>query len=469
MSNPSNEAPRRRVQRLAVATALVAILSAGAIVPASAAIVADTWNAKVGSSGANGTARIQAYTSGTGALALKLVKLRPSSTLPVVISKGTCSSVGSPLMTLASIRTTSSGSLTRTSSLTATQIKAIRAATRTTGKIAIRVGSGSTRRCGAFVFVKPAVVAPPATVTATIPVGVYPHGVAIDPTGVWVTNAADRSLSRIDPATNTVLSVVAVNLPGNTVPVAVASGFGSLWVSFESYDDAYVTHVPGVVQRVDPVSGMSVGAAIPVGREPTVIVASAEAVWVSNATDGTVSRIDPALGSVAATIAVPGRPFGIASGFGSIWVANEADGKVSRIDVLTNQVVATIPTQFSSAEGVAVGAGSVWVSNFGLTDQPNGTVSRIDPVTSQVVAVIHVGTNPGFLAFGGGYVWVAMYGEPTVVQIDPARNAVKTRLDVGAENWGIAAGDHTVWVVHQVATGADPLSFLPGTVTRIQF
>lgn len=469
MPSPSNPEAHSRVLRLAVTTTLVAILSAGAIVPASAATVADTWNAKVGSSGANGTARIQAYTSGTGALALKLVKLKRSSTLPVVISKGTCSSVGSTLMTLASIRTTSSGALTRTSSLSATQIKAIRAATKASGKIAIRVGSGSTRKCGAFVFVKPIVVAPPAAVTATIPVGVFPHSVAIDPTGVWVTNAGDRSLSRIDPATNTVLSVLAVNLPGNTIPVSVASGFGSLWVSFESYDDTYTTNVAGMVQRLDPVSGMLVGAAIPVGREPTVIVASPEAIWVSNATDGTVSRIDPVLGQVAATITVTGRPFGMSAGFGSVWVANEADGKVSRIDVLTNQVVATIPTQFSSAEGVAVGAGSVWVSNFGTAKQPDGTISRIDPVTNQVVAVIPVGTNPGFLAFGGGYVWVAMYGEPTVVQVDPARNAVKTRLDVGAVNWGIAAGDRTVWVVHQVAAGGDPLSFLPGTVTRIQF
>lgn len=459
----------RGVRRLTVSTALVAILAVSAIGPASAATVASTWNAKIGPSGANGTARIQAYTSGTGALALKLAKLKPSSTLAVVISKGTCSSVGSTLTTLASVRTTSGGALTRTSSLTAAQVKTIRAATKTTGKIAIRIGSGSSRKCGAFVLAKPIVVAPPATVTATIPVGAYPHGVAIDPTGVWVTNAFDQSLSRIDPLTNSVLSVVAVNVPGNAVPVAVASGFGSLWVSFESFDASFTTEVAGAVQRLDPTSGTPLGAPIPVGRQPMVIIASAEAVWVSNLADGTVSRIDPVLGTVSATIPVVGRPFGLAHGFGSIWVANEADGKVSRIDPTTNQVVATIPTQLYAAEGVAVGAGSVWVSNFGETDKPNGTVSRIDPLTNQVVAAIPVGTNPGFVAFGGGYAWIAMVGEPSVVQIDPARNTIKTRLDVGAESWGIAAGEHTVWAVHQVAAGADPLAFAPGTVTRIQF
>ena len=469
MARLSIPAASGRLQRVTVSAALVAIMTAGATVPASAATVANTWNAKVGSNGANGTARVQAYTSGTGALVLKLVKLKPSSTLPVIISKGTCSSVGSTLLTLASIRTTSSGALTRTSTLTTAQVKTIRAATKTTGRIAIRIGSGSTRKCGTFVFAKPVVVVPPAAIKATIPVGAWPQGVAIDPTGIWVTNAFDRSLSRIDPATNTVLSVLAVELPGDSVPVAVASGFGSLWVSFESYDSTYTNNVQGQVQRVDPVSGALMGAPIPVGRQPSVIIASPEGVWVSNFADGNVTRIDPTLGQVAATIPVGGGPIGLAHGFGSIWVANEAEGKVSRIDVVTNQVIAIIPTQNSSTEGVAVGAGSVWVSNFGIAEQPDGTVSRIDPVTNQVVAVIPVGTNPGFVAFGGGYLWVAMYGEPTVVQIDPNRNAVKLRLDVGAENWGIAAGDHTVWVVHSVAAGADPMAFLPGTVTRIEF
>jgi YVTN family beta-propeller protein len=460
---------RRRFHRVAISAFLVAIMTSGAIVPATAATVADTWNAKVGSNGINGTARIQAYTSGTGALALKLVKLKPSSSLPVVISKGTCNSVGSTLLTIASIRTTSSGALTRTSSLTAAQVRSIRAATKASGRIAIRIGSSSSRKCGTFVFVKPVIVAPPAAVKATIPVGAYPQGGAIDPTGVWVTNAGDRSLSRIDPATNTVLSILAVDLPGNTVPVAVTPGFGSLWVSFESYDSTYTNNVQGMVQRVDPASGTLIGAPIPVGRQPSVICASPEAIWVSNYADGSVTRIDPALGQVTATVAVGGNPFGLAHGFGSIWVANEANSTVSRIDAITSAVAATVPMQLNGADGVAVGAGSVWVSNFGVEDQPNGTVSRIDPVTNQVAAVIAVGTNPGFVAFGGGYLWVAMYGEPTVVQVDPVKNAVKLRLDVGAENWGIAAGDHTVWAVHPVAAGTNPDLFLPGTVTRIQF
>lgn len=454
-------------RQLSLSLVLAAILTGVVIAPASAATVTSTWNARVGTSGANGTARIQAYATGNGAATLKLVKLRRSSLLPVVISKGTCSSVGATVATLASIKTTSAGAATRTSSLTAAQIKLIKAATRGTGKIAIRIGTGTARKCGLFVLATPAIVVPP-SIVATIPVGAFPQGTAIDATGIWVTNTFDSSLSRIDPNTNSVLSVTRVVVPGNSLPVAVTSAFGSLWVSFETYDASFVNQIPGFVQRVDPLSGMALGNPIPVGREPSVLASSPEAIWVSNWGDGSVSRIDPTSGQVTATIPVGGSPFGIAAGFGSIWVANEDDGKVARIDPATNQVVATVQTQLN-AEGVAVGAGSVWVSNFGITDQAGGMVSRIDPTTNAVVAVVPVGTNPGFVSFGGGYLWVAMVGESTVVQVDPVKNAVKTRTDVGAKSWGIAAADRTVWVVHQTAAGADATAFLPGTVTRINF
>ncbi len=120
------------------------------LLPAQAAYLTNAWLAKVGTSGANGTAKISRYTNGAGAIALKLARLRASTTLPVVVHKGTCASVGPVLFKLASIRTTSSGAAARTSALTVAQVNLVMAATKGTGRIAIRVGSGATRKCGAF-------------------------------------------------------------------------------------------------------------------------------------------------------------------------------------------------------------------------------------------------------------------------------------------------------------------------------
>jgi YVTN family beta-propeller protein len=455
----------RRSWRLALSVALVAMLAAATIGPASAATVTTTWNAKVGSSGANGTARIQAFTSGTGALTLKLIKLRASSTLPVVISKGTCKAVGATVATLPSIRTNSAGASTRTLTLTSAQMKVIKAATKGTGKIIVRVGTGSTRKCGAFALAVPPVVEP--KVAATIPVGIAPSQVAIDASGVWVTNWYDNTLSRIDPGTNTVLSVNTYGLATNSAPEAIATGFGSLWFTIVAFDDQGMPNLPGAVIRVDPSTGSAIGSPIPVGRGPITIASSAEAVWVSNAFDGTVTRIDPVTNQVAATITVGGNPVGLVAGFGSVWVANYADGKIARIDPLTNQVTATVQTQLGGT-GLAVGAGSVWVTFCGC-GQTSGVVSRIDPSTNSVVAVVPVGLQAEFAAFGGGYLWVTIDADNTVIQIDPATNLVRRTIPVGAPSYGIAASDHAVWVVHPVAAGADPSVPLPGSVTRINF
>jgi YVTN family beta-propeller protein len=451
--------------RSALSLALVALLTAVLVGPASGATVTSTWNARVGTAGVNGTVRIQAYSSGTGTMTVKLVKLRPSSLLPVTISKGTCGSAGAVVATPASLRTTSSGAVTRTSSLTAAQIKAIKSATRGTGRIAIRVGTGTARRCGLFTLAAPSAVVP--TVTATITVGVEPAQVAIDPTGVWVTNWYDNTLSRIDPASNAVLSVSPLDIPATSAPEAIATGFASIWVTVVAYDAQSMPTIPGSVVRLNPATGAVIGSPIQVGRAPLYIAEYQEAIWVSNSVDGTVSRIDPVTNTVMATIPVGDSPIGIVAGFGSVWVANLNDGKVARIDPATNLVSTTVQTQLT-AFGLAVGAGSVWVTNCGCNGSA-GVVSRIDSSSNTVVAAAQVGSEPGLLAFGGGYVWVPVDGDTSVVQIDPATNAVKKRIPVGAKSFGVAASDHAVWVVHPDAVGADPDAAVPGTVTRISF
>ena len=460
--------PTRRSWTLRAITsgALAVLVAAATIGPVSGATVTTTWNARIGSGGLNGASKIEAYATGSGALKLKLVKLRASASLAVVVVKGTCSSPGRTLLTVPSIRTTSTGAATRTSTLSAAQVKLVRSATKGTSRIAIRIGSGSSRKCGNFVLAPPP--APPATVAATISVGAYPQGAARDTSSVWIVNGGEDTISRIDPKTNLVLSTIPVDLSATQFLSAVAVGFGALWVTVLGYDASLVDEVAGVVLRIDPVSGSTIGSPIQVGRGAYNIATSADAVWVSNGLDGTLTRIDPITGQVAATIQTGGAPFGVAAAFGSIWVANQADGKVARVDPATNQVVASIQTQLDAA-GIAVGGGSVWVANYGETKQPGGMVSRIDPATNAVAAVVPVGINPGYVAWGGGYLWVAMVGEPTVVQLDPAKASVKARLAVGAENWGIVASDHAVWVVQPTAAGADPTLLRPGTVTRINF
>jgi hypothetical protein len=140
-----------RIPRVVVALLMAAILALSVTqVAFGSSPLTTAWQAKVGASGVNGTANVSTTTTGAGSIGLKLVKLRASSTLPVAVYKGTCASVGAVLFRLASITTSSTGAASRTNTLTAAQVKLILAATTGTGKIAIRVGSGASAKCGPF-------------------------------------------------------------------------------------------------------------------------------------------------------------------------------------------------------------------------------------------------------------------------------------------------------------------------------
>jgi YVTN family beta-propeller protein len=447
-----------RSWRAVIASLTLASLLATAFAPAaSAATTTNAWLAKVGTSGANGTATVKAYTTGTGSLILKLKKLQTSRTLAVALLKTSCK--GATLLTLASIKTGSTGTAARTSSLTASQVTAIKKATTGTGKFAIRIGTGTTARCGVFV-----VQVVPAYVVAKITVGSSPSGVAIDATGVWVTNWWDNTLSRISPATNTVLSVVPLTLTGTEGPEAIASGAGSLWITTTEFADDD-SSLPGSIVRIDPTTGGML-ATINSGRGAYDIVYGLGAVWVTNFDDGNVLRIDPTTNMVVATIPLPSA-FGVTVDATAVWVV-DGTGKVSRIDPATNLVVATIPTQATGAY-IAAGNGSIWVSHPGTEGLGNGSVSRINPATNAVIANIPVGERPFELAAAGGSIWVGLAGAPTVVRINAATNAVLNQLTVQYRVYALEATTGAVYAVHNLPVPEGGLEPPAGLVTRIGY
>ncbi|MEX2106084.1 MAG: hypothetical protein WD810_04230 [Solirubrobacterales bacterium] len=93
-----------------------------------------------------------------------------------------------------------------------------------------------------------------------------------------------------------------------------------------------------------------------------------------------------------------GRQTELAEGFD----VSEGDGTLTRLDPASGDAVGKPLRLGAGISGVAVGAGSVWVS-----DPPDGEVLRIDPKTGTVVDRIDVGGRPGPIAFGGGRVWIA--------------------------------------------------------------
>lgn len=438
-------------------SALVAVtlaLSAVGAGVADAATTTNAWQAKVGSAGANGTARIVRYTTATGALTLKFTRLRASTILPVVVYKGSCGSVGAVLFKLASIKTTSSGAASRTSSLTSAQLNLVLAATTGTGKIAIRVGTGTSTKCGVF-----AKLAVPAYVAATVPIGQVPTDVAFLGTQVWV--AGYDSLTRIDPATNVVLSAIPLPQADTDYIAAVASAAGSLWVLVVSISGVDFEYLAGSVLRIDPASG-TVVATVAVSPGSSYLAGDAAAMWVSSPAAGTIQRIDPAINQVAATLPFT-FPGPIAVGADGVWAATDLT-TVSRIDPATNLAVANVTTA-DWISAIAVSPGAVWVGHGGTSGVPNGSVSRINPGTAVLAAFVPVGFGVTDVSASGGNVWASMDGETNVIRINAATNTI-VKVAVGTKTQSIAANAQGVWVAPSVNFDAGSL---PMNVIRINY
>jgi YVTN family beta-propeller protein len=245
------------------------------------------------------------------------------------------------------------------------------------------------------------------------------------------TEVRANALGLIDPDSGSVESEVAVD----AAPTGVARSVDAVWVT-NAHD--------GTVSRIDPAT-RSIRQTIEVGASPSGIAVGAGAVWVANHADSTVSRIDPGRNAVVQTINVGNGPLAVAFGEGSVWVTNSLDRTVSRIDAERGRVIRTIDAD-AVGRGIVVGGGSVWI-----TDESSNRVARIDPATSSVAETIGVGNGPSGIAFGKEAVWVSNAIDGTVSRIDPASATVTATVPVPGGPGAVAVAGGDVWVSAEFA------------------
>ncbi len=227
-----------------------------------------------------------------------------------------------------------------------------------------------------------------------------------------------------------------------TNPDAIAYGAGALWVA---------NAADGTVTRVDPRSH-AVVQTIPVGAQPAAITVTGQDVWVANHRDGTVSRINAQSNTVTQTINVGTQPDAIASGSTGVWVGNRGDETLQRIDPGTGKTSGPTPVN-GPLDGIAVDGGTVW-----LTNAQDGTVTQLDTRTGEPVRnPIHADAGASAIAVTARDVWVTNSLALSVTRIDRATGRVVDTIPVGDGPSAIVSAGHDVWVGDQY----------DGTVARI--
>lgn len=295
-------------------------------------------------------------------------------------------------------------------------------------------------------------------------VGATPTNVAAGRGGVWVLNADDQTISLADPSTGRIRKTFAI---GRT-PTDVALGAGAAWVGDGAPEPAGVIGAVDMVgvSRVDlrtgvvtattslPSSGKSrlapAAGVLPTGVSRLAV--GAGGVWAIDP-DKSVTRLDPTTGATAAVVHVTATT-SIAADRGSVWFVG-AGQVVRRIDPRTNRPGQAIRIAASGLAGIALGAGSVWV-----TDPPDGLVWRVEPGLRPIERSFDAGVGVTGITFASGAVWVTNFVDGTVLRIDPRTNAITARVRVSGTPEGVSAAGGSAWVT---VVGDAPRGSLPSS------
>jgi YVTN family beta-propeller protein len=185
------------------------------------------------------------------------------------------------------------------------------------------------------------------------------------------------------------------------------------------------------------------------------MAAGAGALWVVGSDQ--ISRIDPATDSVTATIPVGGTgsgPDGVAVGAGAVWVPVAVPGALWGIDPATNKVASKIPLDGPLRGTISVAATreTVWVACCGEpggdAEGSGGRLLRVDPRRERVVADIPLPAIPVAVAADSSAAWVATAGGQ-VLQVSQKRQRITATIDAGGPlgfSQTIGVGPGGVWL-----------------------
>ena len=253
---------------------------------------------------------------------------------------------------------------------------------------------------------------------------------------VWIANAADGTVSRIDRDARRARCAI----PVGGAPAALAFGGGSLWVADSDSRDVAAGRSGRRTRSCRRFDGRQRAARA--GRRRRARCGS------RRASTGASADRPRAAAAWTRRSAVGANPTAIAAGAGALWVASEEAGTVTRIDAAdrqrrarrsrsatgrarwrsararcgsstartgrwrgstpsTNAVVVDASASAATRPRVAVGEGAVWVAGG-----EEGTVARVDPDGPRAVERLETGSSPAAIAVAGGSVWAAADAPP---------------------------------------------------------
>jgi virginiamycin B lyase len=218
-------------------------------------------------------------------------------------------------------------------------------------------------------------------------------GLAFGFGSVWVPVCGKKPLlARVDALTNRITAML---------PIAPAGPEGGITASSDSV--WMVTDKEGTtLSRINPATNtVRQKISIPAGSYNPL--SSGNMVWITGFARNVLIAVEASSGKVLAAIPVGSKPRFLTSGGGSVWTLNQGDGSVTRIDANNRKVTATIAVGIPGRGGdLGYGADSVWATTFDLP------LTMIDGRTNKVLRQ-WVGRGGDSLRFGHDSIWLTDY------------------------------------------------------------
>jgi len=312
--------------------------------------------------------------------------------------------------------------------------------------IAVVAATGVAREPEASGLVPPksvAVVDPARNaVSESIALDGSPSFLAGDGRNLWITNAADKTLLRVDTQSRELVKTIGLG----TAPNGLATGGGSVWITNDGFGSAPLIEVVPATNDVRDAPRPSCCSGL------WFISGDDERLWIASYVSADLLRFEPSSRRFDPIICCGVVVDALTLGEGALWVVERDDQQVLRIDPDSGAVKATIPIgaprlqplNFRRPEvqtAVVAGEGGVWV-----VDAVEGLVWQIDPIQNAVKRTISVGAGAKAVAVGLGSVWVANAVTGTIYRIEPSSGHVTKRIKVAASVGGIAVAGNGVWV-----------------------
>jgi serine/threonine-protein kinase len=131
---------------------------------------------------------------------------------------------------------------------------------------------------------------------------------------------------------------------------------------------------------------------------------------------------------------------GVATGAGFVWIANRELDTVTRVNAQSRQVDGEPIQVGQEPDSLAEGLGAMWVTNTS-----SNSVTRMDLGTGKPLGNHDVGGAPEGILIARGSAWIANGGDGTVTRLDSGGNRTAT-AQVGSGPVQLAATSDSVWV-----------------------